>query len=72
MAAPHYSEGLNMKKQVEAKRYRVKALRGFVGEDGKTVEKGKTVTVSRNLSKILTSTGRGEIVEGAAKEPAAS
>ena len=56
-----------MKKQVEPKTYSVKMLRGAVGENGELLKKGETVTCSRNLAKILSSTQRGEIVERAAK-----
>jgi len=56
-----------MKKQVEPKTYSVKMLRGAVGEDGKNIKAGTTITCNRNLAKILSSTQRGEIVERAEK-----
>jgi uncharacterized protein YqfA (UPF0365 family) len=53
-----------MKKASEPKTYRVKALRGFVGEDGKNVKQGDTITCKANLAKIVVNAGRGEIIAG--------
>lgn len=57
-----------MKKIQEAIKYRVKMLRGAVGEDGKNVKAGDTITCGRNLAKILQSCGRGEIQESTKAE----
>jgi len=52
-----------MKKKMEAKTSRVKLLRGAKGEDKKQHKAGEVLTCNRNLTRILVSTGRGEVVE---------
>ena len=56
-----------MKKIQEPKKFRVKMLRGAVGENGETVTAKDTITCGRNLAKILESTGRGEILKSGTK-----
>ena len=55
-----------MKKNQEAKNYSVKLLRGAKGPDMKQHKAGAVLTCNRNLTSILVSTGRGEVVTGKA------
>ena len=57
-----------MKKNQEPKNFSVKLLRGAKGADGKQHKAGAVLTCNRSLSRILVSTGRGEIVKGKAAD----
>ena len=53
-----------MKKNPEPKNFSVKLLRGAKGPDMKQHKAGEVLTCNVNLTRILVSTGRGEIVTG--------